>query len=102
MAVVKTHSRAAASAPPIAASMGETLDRRQMILVLVGVMLGWLLSALDRTMVGPAWRGVFPEWNGRDHYTWVFPPYLLARRVVVPFYGRQSDFIARPRFSIGA
>ena len=101
MAVANTKSRAAVAAPSPVASIGETLDRRQMILVLVGVMLGMLLSALDQTIVGTAMPRVIADLNGLDHYTWVFTAYLLASTVVVPIYGKLSDIYGRRPFFIG-
>ena len=71
------------------------------ILVLVGVMLGMLLSALDQTIVGTAMPRVIADLNGLDHYTWVFTAYLLASTVVVPIYGKLSDIYGRRPFFIG-
>src|SRR5712692_6993978 len=101
MAVANTQTRGAVAAPQTAASMSETLDRRQIILVMLGVMMGMLLSALDQTIVGTAMPRVIAELNGLEHYTWVFTAYLLASTVVVPIYGKLSDIYGRRPFFVG-
>ncbi|MBI1802064.1 MAG: MFS transporter [Chloroflexi bacterium] len=91
----------ARTAAPAAVSMGETLSKRQIVVVLGGVMLGMLLAALDQTIVGTAMPRVITELNGLDHYAWVFTAYLLASTVVVPIYGKLSDIYGRRLFFIG-
>ncbi len=100
MAVANTQSRAAiaAQAP---ASMSETLSQRQIIFVMLSVMLGMLLAALDQTIVGTAMPRVIADLNGLEHYAWVFTGYLLASTVTVPIYGKLSDIYGRRVFFIG-
>jgi len=100
MAIANTQSRAAVSALP-AASMSETLSQRQIILVMLSVMLGMLLAALDQTIVGTAMPRVIAELNGLEHYAWVFTAYLLASTVTVPIYGKLSDIYGRRAFFVG-
>src|SRR5579884_187481 len=53
------------------------LSRRRLMLVVGGVMLGMLLSALDQTIVGTAMPRIIADLNGLDHYAWVFTAYML-------------------------
>ena len=84
-------------------SWGETLSRRRVVLVLISVILGMLLSALDQTIVGTALPKIvqtFP--NGVEHYVWVTTGYLLAAAASMPIWGKLSDAYGRkPFYAIG-
>ncbi|HEY8292763.1 MAG TPA: MDR family MFS transporter, partial [Thermomicrobiales bacterium] len=69
--------------------------------VLVGVILGMLLSALDGTIVGTAMPTIIADLGGLAHYSWVFTAYLLASTVTVPIYGKLSDIYGRRIFFVG-
>ena len=84
-------------------SWGETLSRRRIVLVLISVILGMLLSALDQTIVGTALPKIvqtFP--NGVERYVWVTTGYLLAAAASMPVWGKLSDAYGRkPFYAIG-
>ena len=84
-------------------SWGETLSRRRIVLVLLSVIFGMLLSALDQTIVGTALPKIvqtFP--NGVEHYVWVTTGYLLAAAASMPIWGKLSDAYGRkPFYAIG-
>ena len=77
------------------------LSRGRTISILIGVLLGMLLSSLDQTIVGTAMPRVIAELNGLSHYAWVFTSYMLASTVMVPIYGKLSDIYGRRWFFIG-
>ena len=79
---------------------GETLSRRRLGLVIVSVMLGMLLSALDQTVVGTAMPRIIADLNGLQHYAWVATGYLLASTASMPIWGKLSDAYGRKRFFI--
>ena len=81
--------------------MGETFSRRRIVLVLIGVMLGMLLAALDQTIVGTALPRIVANLGGLEHYAWVATAYLLASTVSIPLYGKLSDIYGRRIFFIG-
>lgn len=81
-------------------SLSQTLSRNRIILVVVGVMLGMLLSAIDQTIVGTAMPRIIADLNGLDHYAWVFTAYMLTSTVMVPVYGKLSDIYGRRPFFI--
>jgi len=81
--------------------MRSMLSRRQLVMVVAGVMLGMLLSALDQTIVGTAMPRIIADLNGLEHYAWVFTAYMLASTVMVPIYGKLSDIYGRRRFFLG-
>lgn len=81
-----------------AAPWGETLSRRRIVFVLISVMLGMLLSALDQTVVGTAMPRVIADLNGLQHYAWVATGYLLVSAASMPIWGKLSDAFGRRRF----
>jgi EmrB/QacA subfamily drug resistance transporter len=77
------------------------LSQKRKVSILVGVLLGMLLAALDQTIVGTAMPRVIAELNGLQHYSWVFTSYMLASTVTVPVYGKLSDIYGRRFFFMG-
>lgn len=81
-------------------SMSETLGRGRLFSILIGVMLGMLLSALDQTIVGTALPRIVANLGGLNHYAWVVTAYLLASTVSIPIWGKLSDIYGRRTFFI--
>jgi EmrB/QacA subfamily drug resistance transporter len=103
VAEVRTVAPAADSAAAAAAApqpWGETLSRRRIAAVIVSVMLGMLLSAVDQTVVGTAMPRIIADLNGLSHYAWVATAYLLASTASMPIWGKLSDAFGRKRFFI--
>ena len=82
-------------------ALSATLSRGRLISVLIGVVLGMLLAALDQTVVGTALPRIVANLGGLDHYAWVATAYLLASTVSIPIYGKLSDIYGRRFFFIG-
>src|SRR3990172_9919869 len=74
------------------------MSRSRIIMVLVGIMVGMLLAAIDQTVVGTAMPRIVADLNGLQHYAWVFTAYMLASTVMVPIYGKLSDIYGRKIF----
>jgi EmrB/QacA subfamily drug resistance transporter len=85
-----------------AARADETphFDIKQIIPIIVSLMLGMLLAALDQTIVGTALPTIVRQLGGLN-YTWVVTSYLLASTVTVPIIGKLSDMYGRKYFFIG-
>ncbi|MHB8718583.1 MAG: MDR family MFS transporter [Candidatus Dormibacteria bacterium] len=80
----------------------QTLASRQKALIIVAVMLGLFLAALDQTIVGTALPRIVTDLRGNNLYTWVVTVYLLSSTVTVPIYGKLSDVYGRrPLLLIG-
>ncbi len=78
------------------------LSYRQKMQVLVAVLLGLFLGALDQTIVTPALPTIATDLNGNDLYIWVVTAYLLTSTISIPFWGKLSDIYGRkPIFMIG-
>ncbi|HEX8228173.1 MAG TPA: MDR family MFS transporter [Chloroflexia bacterium] len=77
------------------------LPARQLATIMISVLLGILLSALDQTIVGPAMPRIIGDLNGFEAYSWVFTVYLLTSTITVPIFGKLSDMYGRKWFYIG-
>ena len=64
-------------------------------IILLGVLLAMLLSALDQTIVATAMPQIVREMNGLSQLSWVFTAYMLASTVTIPIYGKLSDMFGR-------
>lgn len=72
-----------------------TLDQRSKVLILIGVLLGLFLSALDQTIVSTALPRIVADLKGIELIGWVSTSYLLASTAMVPIYGKLSDIYGR-------
>ncbi len=82
-----------------AARADETphFDIKQIIPIIVSLMLGMLLAALDQTVVGTALPQVIGAPGRRQpNYTWVVTSYLLASTVTVPIYRQALRHLRSP------
>src|SRR6478736_4709364 len=89
-------------APSIDEDPALGLSQRAKLEVLIAVMLGLFLGALDQTIVGPALPTIVSQLSGNDLYVWAVTIYLLTSTITVPFWGKLSDIYGRkPIFMIG-
>lgn len=82
--------------------MDETRQkRRELRLVLIGLMLALTLAALDQNIVATALPCITGELGGLPHLSWVVTAFIVANTVSVPLYGRLSDLYGRkPAFVV--
>jgi EmrB/QacA subfamily drug resistance transporter len=71
------------------------IDPRARTQIVIGVMLGLFLAALDQTVVGTALPRIVTDLHGNDIYTWAFTAYLLTATISGPIYGKISDLFGR-------
>jgi len=71
------------------------LAKRQKIIVMLAVMSGLFLAALDQTIVGTALPKILTEFNALDKLSWVVTAYLLTSTIAVPISGKLSDLFGR-------
>lgn len=64
-------------------------------LTFIALMIVFLLSALDQTIVSTAMPTIIRELNGLDLYAWVTTSYLLSSTVMVPIWGKLGDLFGR-------
>jgi EmrB/QacA subfamily drug resistance transporter len=60
-------------------------------ITLIGVMIVFLLSALDQTIVATAMPTIISQLHGLNLYAWVTTSYMLASTVMVPIWGKLGD-----------
>lgn len=73
----------------------ETLAHPTKIIILVGVLLGLFLAALDQTIVSTATPAIITDLQGLDYVAWTSTAYLLASTTMIPIYGKLSDLFGR-------
>ncbi len=64
-------------------------------IVLVGVLTGLFVAALDQTIVATALPAIIADLHGIDLLAWVPAGYLVASTTTVPIYGKLSDLYGR-------
>lgn len=78
------------------------MTRQAKAIIIVALMLGMTLAALDTTIVGTAMPSIVGKLGGFDLYSWVFSAYLLTSTTTVPIYGKLADLYGRkPLFMVG-
>ncbi|MFI6995850.1 DHA2 family efflux MFS transporter permease subunit [Nonomuraea wenchangensis] len=71
-------------------------------LIIVALMLGMLLAALDQTIVSTALPTIVSDLGGLEQLAWVVTGYMLASTVSTPLWGKLGDQYGRKRLFIGA
>ncbi|MBN9320035.1 MAG: MFS transporter [Caulobacterales bacterium 68-7] len=62
---------------------------------MIGIVIVFMLSALDQTIVSTAMPRIVAELNGLPLYAWVTTSYLLTSTVMVPIWGKLGDLYGR-------
>jgi EmrB/QacA subfamily drug resistance transporter len=73
----------------------QVFTRAERNVTLAALMIVFMLSALDQTIVSTAMPRIVAQLSGLDLYAWVTTAYLLASTVMVPIYGKLSDIYGR-------
>jgi EmrB/QacA subfamily drug resistance transporter len=71
--------------------------KRQILLIMSGLMLGLLLASLDQTIVSTALPTISRDFHRLDLYSWVVTAYLLTSTASTPLYGKIGDQFGRKR-----
>src|SRR4051795_1969650 len=75
---------------------------RQIVLILVALMSGMFLAALDQTIVATAIRTIADDLNGLSIQAWATTAYLITSTISTPLYGKLSDLYGRRPYFIAA
>jgi EmrB/QacA subfamily drug resistance transporter len=71
------------------------MTKRQILLVMIGLMAGMFLSALDQTVVSTSMRTISDDLQGMSLQAWVTTAYLIMSTISTPLYGKLSDIFGR-------
>ena len=71
------------------------LTSKQKIIIMIAVMSGLFLAALDQTIVGTALPKILSDFNALKELSWVVTAYLLTSTISVPIAGKMSDLYGR-------
>lgn len=86
----------AGSASP-ATEAASTGPRREILIVLPGLLLAIMLAMLDQLVVSTALPRIVGDLGGVTHLSWVVTAYVLASTVTTPLYGKLGDLYGRKR-----
>ena len=89
-------------ATPAVARPDGSLTHKQIVTILIGLMMGMFLAALDQTIVATAIRTIADDLKGLDEQAWATTAYLITSTIVTPLYGKLSDIYGRKPFFITA
>ena len=81
---------------------GGPLTHKEIVLILIGLMAGMFLSALDQSVVGSAMRTIADDLKGLELQAWTTTAYLITSTVATPIYGKLGDIFGRRRLFIAA
>lgn len=72
-----------------------SFTHRQIQMVLVGLMAGSFLAALDQTIIATALPRIVGDFGGVDQIAWIASIYLLTSTAAMPIIGKLSDLYGR-------
>ncbi|MFM1778983.1 MAG: hypothetical protein RIS51_128 [Actinomycetota bacterium] len=77
------------------------MSHKEIWVVLIGLMSGMFLAALDQSVVGAAMRTIADDLDGLALQAWATTAYLITSTVATPIYGKLGDiFGRRPLFLV--
>jgi EmrB/QacA subfamily drug resistance transporter len=83
-------------------SSNTYLDHKEVVPILIGLMLGLFLAALDQTIVATAIRTIGDDLKGLSIQAWATTAYLITSTITTPLYGKLSDIFGRKPLFIWA
>ncbi len=74
--------------------------RRDVLIVLPGLLLAIMLAMLDQLVVSTALPRIVGDLGGVTHLSWVVTAYVLASTITTPLYGKLGDQYGRKRLLV--
>jgi EmrB/QacA subfamily drug resistance transporter len=78
----------------------KQLSKRNVSLVMAGLLLSILMASMDNTIVATAMGNIVGELGGMDKFVWVTSAYMVAEMAGMPIFGKLSDMYGRKRFFV--
>src|SRR3954468_22162863 len=97
-----TATPAGSSAGAVGQDAPSSFTHRQIVVILIALMSGMFLAALDQTIVSTAIRTIADDLDGLSIQAWATTAYLITSTIVTPLYGKLSDIYGRRPFFIFA
>jgi EmrB/QacA subfamily drug resistance transporter len=72
--------------------------KREVLIVLPGLLLTLIIAMLDQLVVSTALPRIVGDLGGLNHLAWVVTAYILASTITTLFYGKLGDMYGRKRF----
>ncbi|WP_239619030.1 MDR family MFS transporter [Cohnella mopanensis] len=69
----------------------------RLLLLMIGLLLGMLMSALDDTIVSTNIPTIVSQIGGLDIFPWVFSSYLLTSTTLIPIFGKLADLYGKKK-----
>jgi EmrB/QacA subfamily drug resistance transporter len=69
-------------------------------IVIVGLLLGIFIAAIDNSIVATAMGTIVGDLGGLDKFVWVTSAYMVAEMAGMPIFGKLSDMFGRKRFFV--
>jgi EmrB/QacA subfamily drug resistance transporter len=76
----------------------ETLGKRRLLTVYVGLLLGMLVMSSNMSIVLPAMPRIVADLGGLELFSWVITAVTMTSTVISPIFGRLSDIYGRKPF----
>jgi EmrB/QacA subfamily drug resistance transporter len=86
----------------VSESEAKYLEHHQIVPILVGLMTGLFLAALDQTIVATSIRTIGDHLQGLSLQAWVTTAYLITSTIATPIYGKLGDIFGRKPLFIWA
>lgn len=87
-------SKSRREAAKLAANSGQ-MSHKEIWIVLIGLMSGMFLAALDQSVVSAAMRTIADDLGGLSLQGWATTAYLITSTVSTPIYGKLGDIFGR-------
>jgi len=73
----------------------NTVTKRDIPFIMVGLMMALLMASLDSTIVGTALPKIAVQLHGLQHYTWPVTAYMLSSTISLLIFGKFADIYGR-------
>ncbi|MDW8805235.1 MDR family MFS transporter [Streptomyces scabiei] len=81
----------------VAAEIPGTPEFRAVRMVIIGLMLGLMLSSLDFVIVAAAMRTIADQLHGQTVQAWATTAYMVTSTIATPLFGKLSDLYGRKK-----
>ncbi len=88
--------------PPQTDTDRPVLSHKEIVTILIGLMMGMFLAALDQTIVASAMRVIADDLKDLAGQAWVTTAYLITSTIATPLYGKLGDIYGRKKLFIFA